>query len=228
MADPRRAGTQTPGFTLGAPVLVCRWRLAGGTLPLENRHLRALGARELGGQRVPQPLVAWAKQHVEWTLREGSAAHPDGVLMLVVDERGQAAMTVGPYEPLADRRLRALCARACDAAAEAARTGVAPESLWLVRPEGLVWGARRAQVPSATDGLMADLAATIGFPVARDEGLCERLAAVAAGGPGPLVPDAQEAFLVSDEHGFVPASDLSGPRSERFAADYARLLARSR
>ena len=33
-----------------------------------------------------------------------------------------------------------------------------------------------------------------------------------------------EAFLVSDEHGIVPASNASGPRSARFSDDYARLL----
>ena len=39
-------GTQwVKDFELGEPALVCRWRIAGGRLPLENRHLRALGAR---------------------------------------------------------------------------------------------------------------------------------------------------------------------------------------
>ena len=35
--------TDQERFTLGTPALVCRWRLASGALPLENRHLRALG-----------------------------------------------------------------------------------------------------------------------------------------------------------------------------------------
>ena len=34
-------------FELGVPALVCRWRLAGRTLPLENRHLRALSQRRV-------------------------------------------------------------------------------------------------------------------------------------------------------------------------------------
>ena len=37
-----------------------------------------------------------------------------------------------------------------------------------------------------------------------------------------------EAFLVSDEHGIVPASNASGPRSERFAEGYAKLLEKAR
>ena len=32
-------------FELDNPELVCRWRLAGGVLPLDNRHLRALSKR---------------------------------------------------------------------------------------------------------------------------------------------------------------------------------------
>ena len=69
-------------FTLGRPVLVCRWRLASGGLPMENRHLRALSKRVVNGQAVSTQLVAWAKQHIEWTLRDGSALNPDGVLVL--------------------------------------------------------------------------------------------------------------------------------------------------
>ena len=60
-------------FTLGRPVLVCRWRLASGKLPMENRHLRALSKRVVNGRAVSTQLVAWAKQHIEWTLQDGSA-----------------------------------------------------------------------------------------------------------------------------------------------------------
>ena len=99
-------------FMLGKPAIVCRWRLSNKTLPLENRHLRALGARHTSTRRVQKELVAWAKQHIEWTLGDGAAANPDGVLMMIVDTEGRAAMSVGPYEELEDTRLAALCARA--------------------------------------------------------------------------------------------------------------------
>ena len=45
-------------FKADAPSLVCRWRLSGGTLPLENRHLRALGKRAVGGHTVSPHLIA--------------------------------------------------------------------------------------------------------------------------------------------------------------------------
>ena len=103
------------GFELGRPSLVCRWRLADRALPLENRHLRALSRRMLGGAPVSPQLVAWAKQHIEWTLSAGALEHPDGVLMVIVDGKGRAAMTVGPYEPLKTRTVSLLADRAAAA-----------------------------------------------------------------------------------------------------------------
>ena len=94
--------TNMEGFELGEPVLICRWRLSNRKLPLENRHMRALVARTVNGMQVPVELMAWAKQHIEWTLEQGSADNPNGTLMLIVDDQGRAAMTVGPYVPLED------------------------------------------------------------------------------------------------------------------------------
>ena len=206
-------------FELGTPALVCRWRLAARTLPLENRHLRALSRRTVGGAAVSTGLVAWAKQHIEWTLAEGAAACPDGVLMLVVDEAGRAAMTVGPYEPLASDVLFDLVARALAGSREARATGVAPESLWGVRAGGLAWGAEEGELPSGAATLVCDLARTLGIPVTRDPGLA---AAAVAGDAG-----CDEVFLVSDEHGVVPARDCAGAVSERLASGYATLLAKA-
>lgn len=212
----RQKSEATEGFELGTPALVCRWRLAARTLPLANRHLRALRRRSVNGARVSTQLVAWAKQHVEWTLREGVAQWPDGVLMLVIDERGQAAMTAGPYEPLGKRDLVALSERATEAAREASETGVAPETLWVVRGDRLVVGARVGDPQSGTASLVGDLARTLGLPVEYDP-------AVVDGVTGGTVR-ADEAFLVSDEHGIVVADDLGGPRSRRFADGWQTLL----
>lgn len=215
----QEAGSEMAGFELGRPALVCRWRLADRALPLENRHLRALSRRVVGGAPVSPQLVAWAKQHIEWTLYAGAAEYPDGVLMLIVDDRGRAAMTVGPYDPPRSRAVSFLAGRARTSAREAGSTGVAPETLWLVRGEGLVWGVGRQDQPSGAASLMCDLARTLGIAVERREDLAEEVLA------GPVAYD--EAFLVSDEHGIVPASNASGPRSARFADGYARLLERA-
>lgn len=207
-------------FELGTPALVCRWRLSACTLPLENRHLRALGQRRVNGGPISTGLLAWAKQHIEWTLAEGAASDPDGVLMLVVDEGGRAAMTVGPYEQLASLAPADLAARALASSREAASTGVAPESLWAARSGGLVWGAGPDELPSGASTLVIDLAATLGIPVVRAPGLAEAVPR------GEAAID--EAFLVSDEHGVVPAAGLDGELSRRLSQGYRTLLARAR
>lgn len=206
-------------FKLGKPALVCRWRIQNRKLPMANRHLRALGAREANGSRITPELVAWAKQHVEWTLDEGATDHPDGVLMLIVDEGGQAAMAVGDYEPLESATFKSILARARAAAVEAEKTGVAPETLWLVRDGGLLWDMAGSTASGAAT-LIEDLAGTIGMPVERSHDLFAKLRDDEV--------SFDEAFLVSDEHGVVPASDKSGEVSRRFAEGYAKLLASTR
>lgn len=216
MGDVNVGSAEMKDFKLGKPVLVCRWRLASGRLPLENRHLRALGLRQAGEKPVSTHLVAWAKQHIEWTLRDGSAQNPDGVLMLIIDEAGQAAMTVGPYEPLPNADSGTLFARALRASEEAAETGVAPETLWLVRDGSLVAGIAPGEAASGAASLVEDLAKTVGMPVVRESGL----AASAAAG----LERFDEVFLASDEHGIVAAADACGTHARRLADDYARLL----
>lgn len=204
------------GFELGRPALVCRWRLASNTLPLCNRHLRALGQRRVGGAFVPRELVSWAKQHIEWTLVDGSAENPDGVLMLVIDEKGRAAMSVGPYEDLGEPSLAALVTRATASAEEAATTGVAPETLWVAMDGVLYWNAETTHKRSGIASLLEDLAHTMGYSVVRRPDLIEEVSA------NVIRPD--EAFLVSDEHGVVAARGMGGERSEWLAASYAKLL----
>ena len=225
------AGAMQENFTLGRPSLVCRWRIAGGDLPMAGRHLRALGQRRVNGAIVSPNLVAWAQQHVEWTLHDGSAQHPDGVLMLIVDEGGRAAMTVGPYEPLAVATASGLAGRAFQAAREGDETGVVPETLWAVRGGDLLWGVAPGSAVGAASGLMADLAQTVGLNVIRCEGLVQEVRNAAAdgllgsgAGRSGAEPPVSEVFLVSDEHGVVQAADLDGPRGRRFAQGYARLL----
>lgn len=208
------------GFTLGSPSLVCRWRIAGGTLPLMNRHMRALGARRVNGHRVSTELVAWAKQNVEWSLAGSAEEHPDGVLMLIVDERGQAAMTVGPYEPLPSLALGAIARRALDSAREAQTSGVAPETLVCVRDGALLYDLESGQPESGVLTLVSDLAKTFGIPVTRAEGLA---AAVVSGEPCE-----GEFLLASDEHGIVEAADRAGGLAARLAGSYQTLLAKAR
>lgn len=204
------------GFKLGTPALVCRWRLSNRKLPMANRHLRALGHRIVNGRAVAPQLVAWAKQHVEWTLEDGSAAYPDGVLMLVVDSEGRAAMTVGPFEELGRMTVNDLMERALMSLREASETGVAPESLWASEGDALVCGLPSDLHQSGAATLIFDLAHALGMTVRIDEELLNR---VRSG-----VEEFDEIFLVSDEFGVVPASNAGGARSQKLAASYQKLL----
>ena len=217
--DIQPGSAQMADFKLGTPALVCRWRLAHGKLPLENRHLRALSQRVVNGAHVSAQLIAWAKQHIEWTLRDGSAENPDGVLMIAMDEQGRAAMSVGPYAALADSEPVALLARAEDARREGGETGIAPETLWAVRDGALVCALAEGAVAHGAASLVMDLARTLGYEARRDEGLLREL-----GGEAAEAGCADELFLVSDEHGIVPAAGASGEVAERFSAAYVKLL----
>lgn len=205
------------GFTLGKPVLVCRWRLYNHGLPLANRHMRALGARRISGEPLQGTLLQWAKQHIEWTLLSGSFDYPHGVLMLIVDEQGQAAMTVGPYQPLEETGARELAIRALKSRRECHETAVAPETFWAVRPDGtLLFGAGPEEAASGAASLVQDLAQTLGMPLMRVEDLASTYL------EGDI--EAKEVFLVSDEHGVVPAKDACGRTAQGFREGYEKLL----
>lgn len=202
------AGEGLEGFSLGEPALICRWRIAHKKLPLLNRHIRALAARSVAGEALSASLLSWAKQHIEWSLAEDSYPEQDGVLMLVVDVDGQAAMSVGAYEPLADTSAPALARRALDAAREGEATGVAPETLCAVSDGNLIVAMPRGECPSGTLSLVEQLAQTKGCRVSQvwpDGGSCDE--------SGLLGLLAGTVMLVSDEHGVVPAGDagLEGP-----------------
>ena len=164
-------------FTLDKPALVCRWRMSNKKVPMLNRHIRALSERLVQGEPLTHNMLSWAKQHVEWSLAEGDYTAHDGVLMLVIDVNGNAAMTVGEYEPLADTSAKCLC---------------------------------------GTATLIEQLAQTKGIPVTRVD--------IPAQLKGAL-------FLVSDEHGVVPATETDAAEADAatvafFADGYEKLRAR--
>lgn len=82
-------------FTLDKPALICRWRMSNKKVPMLNRHIRALSERLVQGEPLTHNMLSWAKQHVEWSLAEGDYTAHDGVLMLVIDVNGNAAMNGG-------------------------------------------------------------------------------------------------------------------------------------
>lgn len=212
MAD----GSIPEEFEVGKPVLVCRWRLSDGVLPAINRHMRALGKRVVNGKPLSKQLVSWAKQHIEWTLFEGSHDNPDGVLMLMVDAEGRAAMAVGPYEPLEDTGIDVLVERARLAEREGAQTEVAPETFWAAQDDQLIVNVAPGDALSGSASLIANLAETLGIALERRATLLDEYCA----NPSNYT----EVFLVSDEHGVVLPEGGAGKHGQRFADSWQTLL----
>lgn len=210
------------GFQLDAPALVCRWRMAKKHVPLLNRHIRALLARRVLGKPVSRNLAAWAKQHIEWSLAEGSYPQADGVLMLVIDVNGNAAMSVGDYEALPSTSREALAARAANSRAEAGETGVAPELLCAVAADGAVlMAAGEDEALCGTATLVEQLARTCGHGVRRVSGLAgPSKGGARAGGNAAF-------FLLSDEHGIVPARE-NADGADADAAAFVEFLSAGR
>ena len=174
-------------FTLDKPALVCRWRMSNKKVPMLNRHIRALSERLVQGEPLTHNMLSWAKQHVEWSLAEGDYTARDGVLMLVIDVNGNAAMTVGEYELLA-----------------------------AVDNGELAFVAPADECLCGTATLIEQLAQTKGIPVTRVD--------IPAQLKGAL-------FLVSDEHGVVPATETDAAEADAatvafFAEGYEKLRAR--
>ena len=125
-------------------------------------------------------------------------------------------MTVGDYEPLADTSAKALRVRSAEARSEADETGVAPELLAAVNNGELAFVAPADECLCGTATLIEQLAQTKGIPVTRVD--------IPAQLKGAL-------FLVSDEHGVVPATDGDAADSDAatvafFADGYEKLRAR--
>lgn len=214
-------------FEVGEPVLVCRWRLSAGKLPAFSRHMRALGKRVINGKPLSKQLTGWVKQHIEWTLADGSHENPDGVLMLMVDAEGRAAMAVGPYEALADTTASALAERARTAEREGSQTEVAPETFWAVKDNTLMVNLGVGDALSGATSLIVNLAETLGMSLERQPTLLDDYDS----DPSQY----SEIFLVSDEHGVVlPAAGdnsgvacAAGKYGQRFADGWETLLKKS-
>ena len=199
-------------FNLDKPALICRWRMANKQVPMLNRHIRALSQRVVNGEPLTHNMLSWAKQHVEWSLAEGSYPDRNGVLMLVIDVNGNAAMSVGAYEPLGSTSADALIERASQARVEAGETRIAPELLGVATASGVVLAATAREYLCGAATLVEQLAQTKGCGVER--GLLGDAASVGdasvAHAALASVLDAAGAgavpFLISDEHGVVAVS----------------------
>lgn len=189
---------------VGDPELVLRWRLKSRQLVLKDRYLRTLP--QLG---LPEGLISWIHQHIEWTLPEGSLANPHGVLQIEIDTGGRAQMEIVDFVPLEPMGADDLIAFAKDHGLHE-ESGIDSDVAWIVRDNKLIALTCKTPVLSGANSLVAQLADTLQIPYTFDEQ--EKL------------QEDDELFLVSDEYGFVPAADRAGSVSRKFEALYGRLL----
>jgi len=172
--------------------VILRWRIHEGTLPLRRRHLRALKTLEL-----PEPLLGWIHERLEWALLNMLKDDSEAVLVLDIDPAAEVKLTL---EDL--RAAPHLCAADIDSQDDLAGdltvdlnqggeklTG----SIWLERDGGLF--ASTSQIYRATDTLCYDLAKTLGHePTVQPQTLETVELAIASG----------NVFFISDEFGFLP------------------------
>lgn len=175
-----------------------RWRLAGGKLPMRERHLRSLKALGIDG-----PMQSWVRTRVEYVLDNHAAEHPDGALHLVIAPDDKVTFSV---EPL--RELPALSAADVDVVSGSV-AGIDDATVWLAGEKCLTAAAPDGVV-SAMDTTLCDLATTLGYTV--------QARAVAAD-----EVQGAELFVTTDEHGVVPVEGCSGEQAAKFAELLSRL-----
>ncbi|MBR2835217.1 MAG: hypothetical protein IKE43_05865 [Coriobacteriales bacterium] len=197
-------------LVMDTPVLQVRWRLQNNALPLLNRHLRAFAQRG-----VSRGLQSWARQHLEWTLAEGSLGDPNGVLTIDVDEAGRSVMGIEPFVELEPLTVPLMAERV----QQQAQNPVESEVMWVAQESRLTALSSPSKPLSGVNSLVCDLAKTLKATVEFDESLLT----ACLQDPGVISPDSQ-VFLASDEYGIVPAVGHDGDICKQYASYYARIV----
>jgi hypothetical protein len=174
--------------------LVFRWRVHEGQILLRQRHVRALKTLDL-----PDPLMAWLLQRLEWAVDSLLGKEEEGVLVLSIDPEKDVAVSLDAVRKKPSLTSEHLVIN------NGFITGVQYEGVLL---EGSVWLERDGvlhasceELVSAAGTLARDLAQTLGLSVE----VCPQRGADTSDASIP----AAAIFLISDEFGFVPIRDNS-------------------
>ena len=180
-ADPEQAATTAP------EPIVFRWRIHEGRITLRRRHLRSL--EPLG---LPEPLMGWIHERLEWAVDNMLASDSEGVLVLNVDPVREVKVSLEELRETPALGSESLLVK------EGLITGIGFEGETLA---GTVWleydgrlHASCEKLVSATETLARDLADTLGIPLIIQ--------------PQPIeVAENSTTFLISDEFGLVLIGD---------------------
>ena len=178
--------------------LIFRWRYTDGELPLYERRIRSLRAFNIG------PAVqAWVRSRLEWTCDNKLRELPDGVLVMKIDTEGLLEIELEPVglAPAFDHDNLIWCQGTL-------LTSTHFKTLWVAR------GKELTPLPStichAADTLVRDLAKTLGYevtdrPVPKEDFFD------------------MECFVVADEFGVIPCSDLHGATTHKMMECFNKL-----
>jgi len=176
-ADPEQAATTAP------EPIVFRWRIHEGRITLRRRHLRSL--EPLG---LPEPLMGWIHERLEWAVDNMLASDSEGVLVLNVDPAREVKVSLEELRETPALGSESLLVE------EGLIIGVEFEGETLA---GTVWleydnklHASCKKLVSATETLARDLVDTLGIPLSVQ--------------PQPIeAAEGSSVFLISDEFGLV-------------------------
>jgi len=189
--------------------LVLRWRIHEGRLPLRQRHIRALGALEL-----PEALVGWVLERLDWAVMNMLGPGSEAVLVVELDRAREARMSLAEVAPPPSLGAGDLVEEQGFVLGAAVGAEPLAGDVWLELDGALA--ASTPEVTSGTGTLGLDVARTLGIPC--EVGLQPLAVARQAA-------EAGRAFLLSDEFGFVPigaAPAASGPAA-RMREAFSRL-----
>lgn len=182
------------------PNSTLRWRIHDGALPLRQRHMRALRQLEL-----PDALLGWVHERLEWAMINMLAKGTEAVLVLNIDPSAEVTLSL---DQLREPPLISLDdIRAADNSLYVEKPAVSPDDsltgssdaqaltgdIWIEH-DGVLYACTEL-VYTATSTLCRDLATTLGYTVVDGLQTVEAISQAAAQG---------QAFVISDEFGFLP------------------------
>jgi len=195
---------------MSSPIIL-RWRIHNGLLPMRQRHFRAI--RQL---KLPDALLGWVHERLEWAMFNMLSSDSEAVLVLNIDPATEVRLTLEevreiPELSVDDLRLEdGFCVGVTFDGDDLAG------DIWIEQDGSFTAGAR--EIHTATSTLCRDLVQTLGYQQRAE--LLNVDAVQAASQHG-------QAFLISDEFGFVPIGSPEliedGSATGRIRDAFARL-----
>jgi len=167
--------------------IVFRWRIHEGRITLRRRHLRSL--EPLG---LPEPLIGWIHERLEWAVVNMLTSDSEGVLVLSVDPTREVKVSLEELRetPMLSRK-NLLTENGLIVGVESGGEKLAG-TVWLEH-DGVLYASCEKLV-SATETLAKDLAETLKLPLNIQ--------------PQPIeAAEYNSAFLISDEFGLIMIED---------------------